>query len=101
MNLPLATEAARLLQKDFELPATTEGFFEEELIAKLIPLIKTMLDRDFEKLLQICYRVDLGEDKLKTILHKSDPETLAADLARALVARQIKKIEIRRKYSDG
>jgi len=101
MNLPLATEAARLLQKDFELPSTTEDFSEEELIAKLTPLIKTMLDRDFEKLLQICYRVDLGEEKLKTILHKSELEDLASDLARSLVARQIKKIEIRRKYSES
>jgi hypothetical protein len=101
MNLPLIKEAAHSLQKDFALPAIAEAFSEEDLVSLLTPLIKTMLDRDFEKLLQICYRVDLGEDKLKTILHKSDPETLAADLARALVARQIKKIEIRRKYSDG
>lgn len=101
MNLPLIKEAAHSLQKDFALPAIAEAFSEEDLVLILTPLIKTMLDRDFEKLLQICYRVDLGEDKLKTILHKSDPETLASDLARALVARQILKAEIRRKYSEG
>ncbi|MCH6235982.1 hypothetical protein [Cognataquiflexum rubidum] len=101
MNLPLITEAAHSLQKDFALPAIAEAFSEEDLVSLLTPLIKTMLDRDFEKLLQICYRVDLGEEKLKTILHKSDPETLASDLARALVARQILKAEIRRKYSEG
>lgn len=101
MNLPLTKEAAQYLQKDFSLPALTEAFSEEDLVSLLTPLVKTMLDRDFEKLLQICYRVDLGEEKLKTILHKSDPETLASDLARALVARQILKAEIRRKYSEG
>jgi hypothetical protein len=79
----------------------SEVLSEEDLVSLLTPLIKTMLDRDFEKLLQICYRVDLGEEKLKTILHKSDPETLASDLARALVARQILKVDIRRKYSES
>ena len=79
MNLPLITEAAHSLQKDFALPAIAEAFSEEDLVSLLTPLIKTMLDRDFEKLLQICYRVDLGEEKLKTILHKSDPETLALE----------------------
>lgn len=101
MNLPLTKEAAQYLQKDFALPVMSEVLSEEELVSLLTPLIKTMLDRDFERLLQICYRVDLGEEKLKTILHKSDPETLASDLARALVARQILKAEIRRKYSEG
>lgn len=101
MNLPLITEAAHSLQKDFALPVMSEVLSEEDLVSLLTPLIKTMLDRDFEKLLQICYRVDLGEEKLKTILHTSNPETLATDLARALVARQILKAEIRRKYSEG
>jgi hypothetical protein len=101
MNLPLITEAANYLQKDFALPAIAEAYSEEDLVSLLTPLVKTMLDRDFEKLLQICYRVDLGEEKLKTILHKSDPETLASDLSGALVARQILKAEIRRKYSEG
>lgn len=101
MNLPLVKEAAHSLQKDFALPSISEDFSEEDLVSLLTPPIKTMLDRDFEKLLQICYRVDLGEEKLKTILHTSNPETLASDLARALVARQILKAEIRRKYSGN
>ncbi|MCL6260103.1 hypothetical protein M3O96_13460 [Aquiflexum sp. TKW24L] len=101
MNHPLIIEVAHSLQKDFALPAIVEAFSDEDLVSLLTPLIKTMLDRDFEKLLQICYRVDLGEEKLKTILHTSDPETLASDLARALVARQILKAEIRRKYSES
>lgn len=101
MNLPITKEAVQLLQKDFDLSALTETFSEADLVALLTPLIKGMLDRDFEKLLQICYRVDLREEKLKTILHTSEPETMAADLSRALVARQIQKIEIKRKYSGN
>jgi hypothetical protein len=60
-----------------------------------------MLNRDFERLLQICYRVDLGENKLKQILHESEPELMAFDLAKALVERQMLKIEIKRRYSGG
>ncbi len=58
-----------------------------------------MLDREFERLLQICYRIDLGEEKLKKILHESEPDHVAPDLARALWNRQKQKVEIRKRYS--
>ncbi|GAB3648219.1 hypothetical protein GCM10028791_11580 [Echinicola sediminis] len=92
------SESARLLQKDFELSIPGELNSKEELIKLLEPIIKQLLDRDLEKLLHVCYRIDLGEHKLKNILHTSAPERMAYDLSAALVDRQIQKIEIRRKY---
>jgi hypothetical protein len=90
-----------LLQKDFEISREKEAASKEELIELLLPIIRQMLNRDFERLLQICYRVDLGENKLKQILHESEPELMAFDLAKALVERQMLKIEIKRRYSGG
>jgi hypothetical protein len=90
-----------LLKKDFEISREKEAFSKDELIELLLPIIQQMLNRDFEKLLQICYRVDLGENKLKQILHESDPEMMAFDLAKALVERQMLKIEIKRRYSGS
>ena len=58
-----------------------------------------MLDREFERLLQICYRIDLGEEKLKRILHESEPDQVALDLAQALWLRQKQKVQIRKRYS--
>jgi hypothetical protein len=99
MNEDFVQDTMLLLKKDFEISKEKEATTKEELIDLLLPVIQQMLNRDFERLLQICYRVDLGENKLKSILHESDPEMMAFDLAKALVERQMLKIEIKRKYS--
>lgn len=95
----LIQETFQLLEKDFQLPEAKTAFDEEKAIDFLSKVIRQMLDRDFERLLQICYRVDLGEEKLKRILHESKPDQVAPDLARALWERQKMKVEIRRRYS--
>jgi hypothetical protein len=89
------------LKQDFELPVIKDELNEEKLITLLTPVVSKMLDREFEKLLNICYRIDLGENRLKSILHESKPENMAMELATALVKRQIQKIEIRQKYSQA
>ncbi|MBN3520644.1 hypothetical protein JYB62_11605 [Algoriphagus lutimaris] len=95
----LIQETFQLLEKDFQLPEAKTTFDEVKAIDFLSKVIRQMLDRDFERLLQICYRVDLGEEKLKRILHESEPDQVAPDLARALWERQKMKVEIRRRYS--
>lgn len=88
-----------MLEKDFQLPEIKSEFDEEKAIEFLAKIIRQMLDREFERLLQICYRIDLGEEKLKKILYESEPDQVAPDLARALWERQKMKVEIRRRYS--
>ncbi|WP_373522435.1 hypothetical protein [Aquiflexum sp.] len=94
-------DTALLLEKTFDLKIPERLSTEDELVALMIPIIHQMLNRNFEKLLQICYRVDLGENKLQQILHESDPEMMAFDLAKALVERQMLKIKIKRRYSEN
>lgn len=99
MANPIFKETFQLLEKDFQLPEIKTEFDEEKAIEFLAKIIRQMLDREFERLLQICYRIDLGEEKLKRILHESEPDQVAPDLARALWERQKMKVEIRRRYS--
>lgn len=99
MGNSLFQETFQLLEKDFLLPEVKAEFDEEKAIEFLAKVISQMLYRDFERLLQICYRIDLGEEKLKRILHESEPDQVASDLARALWERQKMKVEIRRRYS--
>jgi len=81
----------------FELP---EGnYTREELIQILMPDIGLFLNKDFEKFLLFCYRIDLSEEKLKGILNTSAPESLLRDLTAAIVDRQLLKAEIRKKYN--
>jgi hypothetical protein len=98
-NRELLKEAAGLISSDLQTPISMQDWDEEALVRYLTPLVRGMLDRDFNRFLQVCYRVDIGEQKLKTILAEAPPETLAETLARELVARQVQKILLRRKYS--
>lgn len=99
MSETLPQETFLLLRKDFELPDVNPEIDEEMAIYTLSKVIAYMLDREFERLLQICYRIDLGEEKLKKILQESEPDQVAPDLAKALWHRQKQKIEIRKRYS--
>lgn len=101
MGPSLLQEAVQLLQKDFDLPAVQSELTEEQLVILFTPVLQQLLNRDFERLLQICYKIDLGENTFKQILHESEPSEMAADLARAIIARHKLKIEFRRKYSAG
>ncbi|WP_439487547.1 hypothetical protein [Algoriphagus sp.] len=99
MNKSPSQETFLLLRKDFDLPEKAADLDEEQAIAALSKVIAYMLDREFERLLQICYRIDLGEERLKKILHESEPDQVALDLAKALWNRQKQKVEIRKRYS--
>ncbi|WP_100629254.1 hypothetical protein [Algoriphagus formosus] len=96
---PVLHTAYQLAQKQFELPELKEAFDEEKAIRLLTLAVRDLLDKDLEKLLNICYRIDLSEDTLKKILHQSEPDSVASDLAKALWERQKKKAEIWKKYS--
>jgi hypothetical protein len=101
MSQSLSEETYTLISKDFQLPEVKERFSEEAALQVLTRAISQLMDRNLERLLQICYRVDLSEYKLKQILHESEPDQVAPDLAKALWERQKLKVEIRRKYSEG
>jgi hypothetical protein len=100
MALPIPQETYSLITKDFQLPEVKEEFDEEKAVQILAKAISQLMDRNLERLLQICYRIDLSENKLKQILHESEPDHVATDLAKALWDRQKQKVEIRRKYSE-
>ncbi|AWW33206.1 hypothetical protein DN752_15120 [Echinicola strongylocentroti] len=92
------SESVQLLQKDFDLAVPQGELTRERLVELLTPIVGQLLNRDLERLLQICYRIDLGEERLKKLLHEANPETLAIELSEALVDRQLQKVQIRRKY---
>ncbi|WP_297336518.1 hypothetical protein [Algoriphagus sp.] len=91
--------ALDLVKADWDLPSLAHPISEAEVVILLSQAISQLLDRDFERLLQICYRIDLGEAQLRRILHESEPDQISLDLAKALWERQKQKAEIRKRYS--
>jgi hypothetical protein len=88
-----------LLQKDFEIDLHSLELSEQQLLKLLEKAIHYLLNQDFEKLLQICYRIDISEHLLKKILNESPPEEMGKELAQAILNRQMQKASIRIKYS--
>jgi hypothetical protein len=92
-----------LLVRDF---AWERSFFEsvataEDLHLLLKKALQPLLDRDMGRLLLILYRLDISEEKVKRLLAEAPPESLAADLATLIIAREWQKVQTRKKYSQG
>ncbi|MCH7402915.1 hypothetical protein ACFOUP_16680 [Belliella kenyensis] len=100
MGNDLIINASKLIGKDFGLELKEDIGNEQSLLEWLRPHIRFLLDKDFGRLLQICYRIDIGENLLKSILHESMPERVAEDLCLAIIERQKLKIELRRRFSS-
>ena len=86
----------QLLNKDFELEGTLT---EEELRNKLIHAFSWMLDNDISKMMQILYRADVEEERLKSLLISRSHLPSAEVIADEYLNRQRRKIETRKMYS--
>lgn len=65
------------------------------LSAKVLQLLKT----DMNQLLNILYRLDVSEAKVKQAFKLLSEEDIAEQLAELIIQREIVKVEIRRRYS--
>jgi hypothetical protein len=89
-------ELKHYLRQNFELPATIESEHEaQQLMAVAINLL---ILNDFQKLIQLLYRTDVSEMKLKQIL-KDNPHTDAGKIIASLVIeRQLQRIQSKKDF---
>lgn len=78
-----------------ELPETATT---EALEAVLAEKINLLIDSDFAGLVQLLYRIDVNEERLKKILRENAGTNAGLLIARTILERQWQKIETRRKY---
>lgn len=81
------TEQCKLSPEDFS-----------EIRSRLTTLISNLLDSDIQGLLNLLYRIDVSELKVKTILATANPGEMAKKIAALIIERQIQKINTRMKY---
>ena len=70
---------------------------KEEVRQQLILAIQYLIENDFDKLVQILYRVDVDEENLKRMLREdtTDAPMLIADL---IIHRQLEKLHTKRSF---
>mgnify|MGYP003574911435 FL=1 len=89
---------AKMVGKDFELP---EDLSENHLREVLVKAFEYLVEDDFSKLVQILYRADVDQDRLKQLLESAENSSSGEVIADAYIARQKAKLEIWNKYSKS
>ena len=70
----------------------------EETISRLIFLINDLISEDFNALVQLLYRVDVNEKKLRDILKQNENTDAAPLIAELIIRRQLQKIESKKQF---
>ena len=85
-----------IVGKDFEID---DILSEDALRRRLVEAFAYLLDHDIAKMMNILYRTDVNEEKLKALLISNSSLPSAEVIADAYISRQKEKIETRKKYS--
>lgn len=86
----------RIIGNDFELE---DELSAEQLRVKMVHAFSWLLDNDISKMMQILYRTDVNEERLKSLLIGRSQLPSAEVIADEYISRQLQKIETRKKYS--
>ena len=78
---------------DCQLPETDSM---EKLKSLLTNHINELINHQFDLLIQHLYRIDVSEEKIKTLLANNNGENAAGIIATLIIERQLQKINTRR-----
>jgi phosphomannomutase len=73
---------------------------KEKTREKLIALINELINKDFQSLIQLLYRIDVNEKKIRVYLDANADKDSATVLADLIIERQLQKIESRKKFNE-
>lgn len=86
----------KIISKDFDIE---DNLSEERLRQTMIDAFAYLVDNDFPKLIQILYKADVDQYKLKELLETTEGRSSAEIIADTYITRQLAKIETWKKYS--
>lgn len=92
-------ELIRLLNKDLAIDLPDQ-LSEEQIHARLADWINELIKHDFEKLVSLLYRIDVHEQKLKSLLNQFPDEDAGNIIAALIVERQEQKKKSRQLFSQ-
>ncbi|HEY5407087.1 MAG TPA: hypothetical protein VIJ92_08365 [Ginsengibacter sp.] len=72
----------------------------EETVSQLTFLVNKLINEDFQALVQLLYRIDVNEEKLKTLLKKNQNVDAAPLIAELIITRQQQKISTKKHFDE-
>lgn len=96
MNTDLVTHINQSLEIELTPAASME-----ELRLKLSAYINDLINHDFEKLIYYLYRIDVDENKMRSLLTAREGENAAGLIADLIIERQLQKIESRKENTPS
>ena len=70
----------------------------EELFKQLSPLIESLINNNYKKLMNVLYRIDVAEDVINQELKNNNPSEFAAIITEIVLQRELKKVVTRNYY---
>lgn len=92
-------EASSHICKQFSLTKTDNTSYQE-LHGALTARIRYLLNSDFHHLINILYRIDVPEEKLKGMLQGEPEKEAASVIATLMIERTLQKIRMRRQFKN-
>lgn len=71
-----------------------------DLRNQLISFINELINKDFNALVQLLYRIDVNEKKLKELLKQNENTDASLIIADLIISRQLQKIESKRQFNQ-
>ena len=86
-----------LLKKDLQIELAAKISFEK-IKEKLIERINYLINNNFEELINLLYKIDVNEAKLKKLLKENSDSDAANIIADLIIKRQLEKIKTREQF---
>jgi hypothetical protein len=94
-NLPALVNALR----ELNFPIASKNSFED-LRSSVVNYINGLIIGDFEKLVNILYRIDVSESKLKSLLKEANGKNASNIITDLIIERQLQKINRDQNFQD-
>ncbi len=89
------------VNKIFALSNEIDERNTETLREELIHLINNLINNDFNSLIQLLYRIDVDENKLKENLKQREGADTASLITDMIIKRQLQKIKYGKKFPQN
>lgn len=83
-----------------EITNSVQQLPSEDIRVKLVSFINDLITEDFNALVQLLYRIDVNEKKLKELLTQNENADAAVIIADLIIRRQLQKIESKKQFSQ-